>query len=253
MSIEAFMAFVLSIIIVIALSRFISYLAGRLFTSQRGLRFFITPGVAVHEYSHAIACLLTGAKITEINLFAPEGGYVKHGQPKLKVVGHAAISLAPIFGCTLVLWLISWLFVYFDLLYIPMSLFNLGSDPGAALTTVFMGLYYLFEKNIASWSALTIVLLIIYLYLVFSIASALAPSSQDFKNSIIFIIFLVLLALVLIFTKPLSYLPVDSGSGTPFLDVAVNVIGGIASLALGLEALALIVMLLIYLPVHFKR
>ena len=253
MTIEGFLAFIITVFLTILLSHLIARIAGNLLTSQRGLRFFITPGVAAHEGSHAIPCLLTGAKITEVNLFAPEGGYVKHGQPKVRFIGSPAISLAPLIGCTLILWLISFIFHYLNLLYIPMDIFHLGNDFISALTTIFVGLYLIFEQNLIPFDLLSLILLIIYLYLVFSITAAIAPSSQDFKNSAVFIVVLFLLAFALIIIKPLSYLPIASGSGTPFLDITINILGGVVSLAMGLEIIAVIILGIIFIPVYIKR
>ena len=68
------------------------------------LAYMIAPGVAVHELSHAAACVMTGAKVHSMVLFRSDGsGEVKHGKPKLKYFGDVMISLAPLFGCTLCL------------------------------------------------------------------------------------------------------------------------------------------------------
>ena len=59
-------------------------------------RFFIIPGVIVHELSHAFGCLITGAQVDSISVFSKEGGEVKHGEPYLKFLGPTIISMAPI-------------------------------------------------------------------------------------------------------------------------------------------------------------
>ncbi len=41
-------------------------------------RIFVTPGILVHELSHALACLLMGAKVTDMTIFDKEGGHVTH-------------------------------------------------------------------------------------------------------------------------------------------------------------------------------
>ncbi|MFC1889763.1 M50 family metallopeptidase [Thermodesulfobacteriota bacterium] len=58
------------------------------------------PGVVIHEMSHAVACLITGAKIHEIKFFKAGGGYVIHEPSRIPVLGRIAISLAPLVGCT---------------------------------------------------------------------------------------------------------------------------------------------------------
>lgn len=92
---------------------FLSFLIGRLWARLLPgykFRLFIAPGVIVHEFSHALACLFTGAKVTRISLFAPEGGYVEHSRSRLGFLGAAAIAMAPIFGITLLLWLLAYWF-----------------------------------------------------------------------------------------------------------------------------------------------
>jgi hypothetical protein len=65
------------------------------------LAWLIAPGVAVHELSHALACLLTGAKIHSMVLFRSDGsGEVRHGPPKIKYIGDMLIALAPLAGGT---------------------------------------------------------------------------------------------------------------------------------------------------------
>ncbi|MBI5134398.1 MAG: M50 family metallopeptidase [Candidatus Taylorbacteria bacterium] len=63
-------------------------------------------GAFVHEGSHAVLCLLTGAKISEFQVFSAQP-HVTHGKPKLPLIGSTLISIAPLFGGLLFLFLVN--------------------------------------------------------------------------------------------------------------------------------------------------
>ena len=63
-------------------------------------------GALVHETSHAVLCVLTGAKIREFTVFA-EQPRVVHDRSRLPFVGELLISAAPIAGGLLFLFLIN--------------------------------------------------------------------------------------------------------------------------------------------------
>ena len=103
----------LGLLLWILLAVLAGYAVNRLWSSfvgNRAFRWAMAPGVVVHEFSHAAGCLMTGAKIFRLNLFAPEGGSVSHGKPKLPVIGETIIATMPLVGCTLALWGIWMLF-----------------------------------------------------------------------------------------------------------------------------------------------
>lgn len=87
------------IIMIISSSYGASYFLARIFHGRR-YRYLIAPGIIVHEYSHAAACVLTGAPIREIRVFDKRGGAVAHGTPRIPF-GQAIISFAPIAGAAL--------------------------------------------------------------------------------------------------------------------------------------------------------
>jgi hypothetical protein len=72
-------------------SRYIELLWAKAF-GKFFFRIFIAPGIIVHEYSHALACLLTGTKIVEIKLFKTEGGHVRHEKPPKTLLGLPRLS-----------------------------------------------------------------------------------------------------------------------------------------------------------------
>ncbi|HEY8108583.1 MAG TPA: M50 family metallopeptidase [Patescibacteria group bacterium] len=111
-------------------------------------RYLIAPGVIVHEYSHALACILTGARIRKVRVFKETGGEVVH-EPARLPFGEGLISVAPILGAAIAVYLLAVLLV-----------------PG------FVGLG---ELEISSWQFLA------FAYLASSVTAAMAPSMQDLR------------------------------------------------------------------------
>lgn len=130
---------------VLLLSYAANYCLARIFTGKT-YRYLIAPGVIVHEYSHALGCVLTGARIKEIRVFDERGGRVVHEEPRF-AFGQGVISVAPIFGAAIVVYLLAVL-----------------------LVPEFVGLR---EFEISSWQFFA------FSYLAASITAAMAPSKQD--------------------------------------------------------------------------
>ncbi len=143
----------------------------------------IAPGVAVHELSHAVGCLITGAKIHEIKLFSPDKntgtlGYVSHGKSKIPIFGAMIISLAPIVGCSLGLFVVAEYTGFETDFGIDSSLFSLNSslsDFAEILKEAFDVLISADPLSYKTW---------IFIYFALSLSASIAPSSQDFKNSL---------------------------------------------------------------------
>ncbi|MDP2930398.1 MAG: M50 family metallopeptidase [bacterium] len=140
----------------------------RIFSGKK-YRIFLAPGVIVHELSHALACLIAGAKIRKISFFASNGGYVIHEKPKLPVLGEIIISLAPILGGLAAIFLMS-----------SLLRFSLPISVAGFMNWV-----------IQSWLDWRFWL---FVYLDISVIICLIPSSQDLKNA--FPAFLLLLILL---------------------------------------------------------
>lgn len=144
------------------------------------LAWIIAPGVAVHELSHALACMLTGAKVHSVVLFRADGsGEVRHGPPKLRYVGNLIIGLAPLIGgslCLLVLGL---------LLKAPVNPVRAtgGVQPDqlrflldlAGLVIDDLRLYL----HASSWTDLRTY---VFLYFAMCFGLTMAPSGKDLKN-----------------------------------------------------------------------
>jgi hypothetical protein len=177
------------------------------------LAWLIAPGVAVHELSHALACLLTGAKIHSMVLFRSDGsGEVRHGPPKLKYIGDMLIALAPLAGGTACLLLLG------ILLRAPVNLYDVrtgGVQPDqfrfvldlAGLVWDDLGVFV----RAASWSDPRTY---VFLYFAMCFTLTMSPSRQDIKNGAVGI--LVICGVVLILHLVVDRLIQARGDGPIF-------------------------------------
>lgn len=133
------------LLLTIGLSYLANFWLSRVFLG-RSYRYFLAPGIILHEYAHAIGCVLTGTRIRRIQLFDATGGRVVHEKPPL--LAQAVISLAPIILAQLAIYLAARAFVP-ELLR--------GELPGWHLGTVVFG------------------------YLAAVIAVTMVPSRQDLR------------------------------------------------------------------------
>jgi len=159
------------------------------------LAYLIAPGVAVHELSHAAACVLMGAKVHSMVLFRSDGsGEVKHGPPKVKHVGDVVISLAPLVGCMLCLWLLGLL------LKSPVNMYAVSAEGVQTnqftflwdlAVLVFRDLQLALETtSLTSWRTW------VFLYFAMCFTMGMAPSRQDLKNGSVGILVLCGVALI---------------------------------------------------------
>jgi len=161
---------VLTLVTIIILSLLIDFFMARS-VFGRSYRYFVAPGIIVHELSHALMCLLTGAKIHNISLFDKEGGSVEHVKSKIPVIGPILISMAPIFiGGAAIFVLaraggIRGVTADFSLVK--------NFDVGGMLQLIKQSFGALDFHQAKNW---------ILLYLVLSIAVTMAPSKRDFLN-----------------------------------------------------------------------
>lgn len=117
-------------------------------------RILVAPGVIVHEFSHALGCLITGTKIQSINVFKCDGGELKHTGSPIPIVGNVVISLMPIA-------------VGIGILYFLPKLPIL--ENWSNLT------YWTNWSNFLNWQFW------VFLYLIFNLVTTMAPSKQDIK------------------------------------------------------------------------
>ena len=179
----------------------------------RAIYLFIRlPGVVLHECSHIIGCLLTGARIRHVVLFSKDGGSVTYTSPRLPCIGDVIISTAPLFLLPLALSLITWGFGSYLGCVFPA--FPALLESPNALTSLGIAVLGTFSDNLLvqfnGW-------FLLYLYLTVSIVLSVAPSTQDMKNAAAGSILLVLAGLLI------------AGSGIPWavslLDDLVRLLG----------------------------
>jgi hypothetical protein len=162
---------------------FVSYLINWLLARSiiwRHYRYFVAPGVMVHELSHAIGCIIMGAQITDINFWKASGGHVEHYPPRSKLIGEAIIALAPIWGTLSLLALLTWLLA-------PNAFISVASFDLQGVLDAF---------NWLSWQSW------LYLYLVTSLMATIAPSKTDMRYALGSLVILTLLLVVLLTILP---------------------------------------------------
>jgi hypothetical protein len=225
----------ITVIIVIA----ISYALDRLWAAAlpvRAIYLFIRfPGVVLHECSHIIGCMVTGARIRKVVLFSKEGGSVTYFRPLLPYIGDVIIGTAPLVLLPLALSFITWIFGTFLGCLFPALPVALAS-PASFIE--------LEEAIVATFSDNLIVRLngwfLLYLYLTLSIVLSIAPSTQDIKNAALGILILSLAGMLVLWSNfPLAI---------SLLDELVRLVGyGFAlGLAFGLVGLTASLPLLIW-------
>ena len=123
-------------------------------------------GAFVHETSHAILCLLTGAKISQYKVFT-EQPRVVYSKPRLPVIGNLLISIAPMFGGLALLFFVN-----------KYLLINEYSMPLFSNWKFFLSDFLRFLKQIdlTQWKNF------ILLFLLLNIGAMISPSGRDLKN-----------------------------------------------------------------------
>jgi len=122
---------------------------------------FLFPGVVLHEVSHLVGCLLTGARVKSFQLFSKDGGFVSHEEPRIPVIGTFVVSIFPLLTGSTIL--------YFASETLRKGTFQLT----------------LYSVNFSK---------IIIAYLLAAVFITMFPSYQDFKNaSWVYFILIVLL------------------------------------------------------------
>jgi hypothetical protein len=190
------------------------------------------PGVVVHECSHVLGCLMTGAHVRNVVLFSKGGGSVTYSRPAVPYLGDVIISTAPTVVIPLVLAGTSWVFVTCfgcDIPLEPAFIISAGDIMDMARTTAGIftaNLWYRFNP----W-------FLLYLYLAVSLVLSLAPSVQDMKNAAAGIVIIVLVFLLLFMSGYPSVIAVLSGiariAGTGIsIGLAFGLIAAAASLPL---------------------
>ena len=154
------------LIILIALLGYISNWLNWRYLNYSAVRLLFYVGAFLHELSHIIFCRLTGATITGGNIFSRKP-HVIHSKPKLPLIGQLLISLAPIIGGLLFLFLIN---KYYLVNYFEIPQF---SDWQSVLIAP---LNLLSQINLLDWQSWLMILLFL------NVGAMIGPSLQDLKN-----------------------------------------------------------------------
>ncbi len=148
-------------------------------------RVFVAPGVIVHEMSHALGCVLTGAKINSMQVFKKDGGEVRHTQPKIPIIGQIIISMAPFVVGFILVYLLA-KFVGVKPLDTDILNSNISDNTIKQIWDAIKGVEY---KSLVSWVAL---------YLIISISVTMTPSTRDLLNMCLSLIIVAVLVFLLI-------------------------------------------------------
>lgn len=156
-------------IVAIAILGYISNFLNWRYLNYTPIRMLYYIGALVHETSHAILCILTGARIEQFTVFSSQPQVV-HRASRLPIIGEFLISAAPIAGGLLFLFLIN--------RYLLGSYFIAPSISAASgwrsLLAIPLGL--LSQINLLQWQSW------IMIFLSFNAGAMLGPSMHDLKN-----------------------------------------------------------------------
>jgi len=147
----------------------LGYLSNQL--NGRWLNFKITRwlyylGAIVHEISHALACILTGAKITEFKIFSKQP-HVSHTKSKLPLIGQPLISLAPIAGGLFFIYAINqWVLNSYFTILTPNNWNEILDTLSSSIAQI----------SLTDWQAWVMMLLFI------NVGAMIGPSTKDLKN-----------------------------------------------------------------------
>jgi len=186
------------------------------------------PGIIVHECSHILGCIITGAKIKKVVFFSQGGGSVTYTSSKIPYIGDVVISSAPLVCIPVVLAGLTWVFSqYLGCVFPPMPI---AVNSINALLELVVTITILFTQNLVirfnPW-------FIVYLYLTVTLVLSLAPSTQDMKNAVIGIGIILLVCILIL----LSSLP----SLVSILESVIRLIGIGFTFGLMFEIIALVI------------
>ena len=157
------------IVLVSAFGYVSNFLNGR-YLNYGPVRWLYYVGALVHESSHAVLCLFTGAKIREFTVLSDQPRVV-HQRSKIPLVGELFISVAPIAGGLLFLFLVN-RYLLGNFFILPQLAPNAG---WSALFTEPIRL--LAEVRLFAWQSWVMI------FLSLNAGAMLGPSFQDLKNS----------------------------------------------------------------------
>jgi hypothetical protein len=154
------------LIIAIALLGYVSNWLNWKYLNYPVIRFLYYIGTFIHEVSHIIFCILTGAKVSKISIFSKQPKIV-HSKSRIPIIGQALISLAPIIGGMAFLYVIN-----------RFCLSNYFTIPGISTFKYFLtgAGTILSNFNLLKWQTWVMILLS------FNMGAMIGPSLQDLKH-----------------------------------------------------------------------
>lgn len=157
------------IVIAITALGYVSNFLNWRFLDYAPIRALYYVGALVHETSHAIACILTGARIEQFTVFSNQPQVV-HRKSRLPILGELIISAAPIAGGLLFLFLVN--------RYALGSYFTVPSFGAVYGWKIFLLVPFglLSQINLLQWQSWVMI------FLSFNSGAMLGPSMQDLKN-----------------------------------------------------------------------
>jgi hypothetical protein len=196
LNVTPFLIVVLIGIGVIVISLMLDVLWAQVIPLRSFYYFIRAPGVIVHEYSHILGCLITGATVKKVVFFSEKGGSVTYTSSKIPYLGDVVISTAPLFCIPLVLAGCTWTFSQFlGCVFPPLPM---GVDSTDALFGLCVGIIGMFPRNLIvqfnPW-------FLLYLYLTLTLVLSLAPSTQDMKNAAIGIGIITLVGILILWSS----------------------------------------------------
>jgi hypothetical protein len=196
LNVTPFLIVVLIGIGVIVISLMLDVLWAQVIPLRSFYYFIRAPGVIVHECSHILGCLITGATVKKVVFFSEKGGSVTYTSSKIPYLGDVVISTAPLFCIPLVLAGCTWTFSQFlGCVFPPLPM---GVDSTDALFGLCVGIIGMFPRNLIvqfnPW-------FLLYLYLTLTLVLSLAPSTQDMKNAAIGIGIITLVGILILWSS----------------------------------------------------
>lgn len=175
---QTYLILLIYLVLIMIIGYFINSLTARM-TGGWIYRVLVAPGVIIHELSHVLGCLITGARIQSINVFKRDGGELKHTGSPIPVIGNVIISLMPIA-------------IGIAILYFLPNLFSEVAPPQVSwLNDIYnYKLQIINYKSLLDYQTYNLSLITYhysswqfwaFLYLVFNLVATMAPSKQDIK------------------------------------------------------------------------
>lgn len=156
-----------------ALGGLVQWLVAPLF--GRWWRFFVAPGVILHELAHAFMAVVMGAQVIEINFWKPTGGHVIHTAPRVHLLGPVLIAFAPMILMSVGLFVGA---SFFD-----NSLAEIGwvAKPPETIQQAIGG-YFVTLWQVARTLDWTTWVPWLFMYLALNMAVTITPSQTDWQN-----------------------------------------------------------------------